>query len=105
MKKASFTVTLVMLVCISLARIQACLCPNTQVYFVESNDVLRFPECICNDCSWRMFADLGMNLTSSLSIEQPFVWDSSAGYGPYVCVEGNSVIAADMDVLVLPPCE
>ena len=105
MKEASFTITLVTFVSILLARVVAFSCPHTQVYFVESDDVIPFPECICNDCSWRMFADLEMNLTSSLSIEPPFVWDSSAGYGQYVCVEGNSVVAADMDVLVLPPCE
>lgn len=104
MKKMSFTLILVVLASISIAGIQAA-CPNTEVYFVESEQILGLPECICNDCSWRMFADLGMNLTSSLSIEAPFVWDSSAGYGQYICVDGNSVVAKDMDVLVLPPGE
>ena len=105
MKTVSFTAVLVIFASVSLARTRACTCPNTEVYFVEPRDVVQFPECICPNCSWRMFPDLGMNLTNSFSSEPIFIWDSSAGYGQYICVQGNSVVAKDMDVLILPPCK
>ena len=84
---------------------QVYMCQNTEVYSVlpeEESNTISF-ECYCDvfstNCLWSSFSDRG-NILSSGTSESLFMWNRSIGYGQYICVEDEFIVA--MDVLILP---
>lgn len=83
------------------------MCHNTEVHFLalEESDPVPF-NCMCDDfstsCSWSSFADR-RNILNGGTSHSLFMWQKSIGYGQYICVDDNSIVAKD--ILILPQSE
>ena len=104
----SVSVLLVLILYLSvLEEVCTYMCHNTEVQKLpaEESGQVSF-SCVCDvfskNCSWSPFSDRSI-IVSSGGSESKFVWQSSIGYGQYICVEDNSIVAKD--ILILPQSE
>ena len=100
-----FVVSILFLFIVPQINPQMYMCQTTEVYFIspeEESNPISF-ECYCNDfstsCLWSSFSDRG-NILSSGTSESLFMWNRSVGYGQYICVKDEFIVA--VDVLILP---
>ena len=77
---------------------------NTEIILVTRSEMIS-RECYCNlsstVCSWSPFANRNNTLSSGIS-ESLLQWRNDTGYGQYICMQDNSFIVNDHDVLILP---